>query len=319
MNSLLSARPRPPEGERPVRLRGVDVVMVVACSLAALTYVGPARWAPDALPNALWFAVFAAVPLVLRFLESRYPDNRLLVMVGDFWFLPVAALSHGLLGPLVDFVSPGILKDAQLVLLDQRLFGVQTSVALTHVVPPWLNEVLLFCYYGHFIWPIVLGAILYRAGRLAEYHEFLLGLSLLFLFNYFAYALVPAIGPRYFLVDAFPQAVQGVFFTPLLDSLMRAPVFARDCFPSGHTGTALVVLFYGWRFARRFFWVMLLPGLGLIAATLAGRFHYATDLVCAVPLVAAVVGLALALTRATARSREESSARSVPVDAILRP
>jgi membrane-associated phospholipid phosphatase len=130
---------------------------------------------------------------------------------------------------------------------------------------------------------------------------------------------VPAIGPRYFLFGAFPAPLQGVYFTPLLDSLMRAPGFAFDCFPSGHTGVALMVLLYSWRFMRRFFWVMLLPGLGLITATLVGRFHYATDLLCAVPLVTVVAGLALALSRAVARREEFSTERSVSVDAIVRP
>lgn len=306
------------EGARAVRFRGVDIVLVVACSVAALACVGPARWAPGSLANAGVFALFALGPLVLRLLESWWPDNKPIVIAGDFWLLPVSAFAHGLLNPVVDAVNP-LIKDTQLVDLDQRLFGGQVSVVLSHVVPSWLNEVLMFCYYGHFMWSLLLGIFLYRAGKLAAFHEYLLGLSLLFAFNYAAYALVPAVGPRYFLFGEFPQPVQGVYFTPLLDSLMRQPGFSRDCFPSGHTGATLVVLFYAYRFARRFFWVMLLPGLGLIVATLAGRFHYATDLLCAVPLVTVVVGLALALTRAAARREEEEAERSVPVDAIVRP
>jgi hypothetical protein len=305
-------------GERGVRFHGVDIVLVVACSLAALALVGPASWAPGSLENAATFAFFAAGPLVLRTLQVTWPQSRLLAVVADFWLLPVSALAHGLLFPLVVAVNP-VLKDAQLVELDQRLFGGQASVVLAHVVPRWLNEVFMFCYYGHFVWPLLLGIFLYRAGKLAAFQEFLLGLALLLSINYACYSIVPAIGPRYFLFGEFPTPVQGVLFTPLLDSLMRAPGFAFDCFPSGHTGVALLVLFYAWRFMRRFFWVMLLPGIGLITATLVGRFHYATDLLCAVPLVTVVAGLALALSRAAARREEFSTARSVPVDAIVRP
>jgi hypothetical protein len=306
------------EGARAVRFREVDLVLVAACSVAALTLVGPARWAPGSKENAAVFALFALGPLVLRLMESWWPDSKVVTITGDFWLLPVSAFAHGLLNPVVDAFNP-IIKDQQLIDLDQHFFGTQVSVALSHVVPPWLNEVLMFCYYGHFMWSLVLGIMLYRAGKLAAFHEYLLGLALLFAFNYSAYSLVPAIGPRYYLFSEFPQAVEGVYFTPLLDSLMRAPGFSRDCFPSGHTGATLVVLFYAYRFARRFFWVMLLPGLGLIFATLAGRFHYATDLMCAVPLVALVTSLALALTRAAARREEEEAERSVPVDAIVRP
>ncbi|MBZ4422057.1 phosphatase PAP2 family protein [Myxococcus sp. RHST-1-4] len=303
-----------------VHLSSVDIIVVIACSLAALVLVGPGRWAPDAPGNACMFAFMAAGPLVLRTLEATYPSRRWLTVLADWWLLPVAVMSHGCLSPVVDTLNP-ILMDAQLVAADQRLFGFQAAVELERMVPPWLNDVLMVCYYGHFIWALVLGVALYKRARgpMSEFDEYLTGLGLMFFLNYAAYSLVPAVGPRYFLIDAFDGPLRGVVLTPLLDSVMRTPLYARDCFPSGHTGTTLLVLFYAWRFSRRVFWVMLAPGLGLIVATLAGRFHYATDLVCAVPLVMLVVGLALGLSRAARQREVERAARSVPVDAILRP
>ncbi|GEN12516.1 PAP2 superfamily protein [Myxococcus fulvus] len=305
--------------EAQVRLGPVDLIIVIACSLAALVLLGPGRWTLGSLHHVWLFASMAAGPLVLRTLESRFPHQRWLTVLADFWLLPVAVLTHGWLTPVVDTLNP-FLRDAQLVAADQRIFGFQASVVLANVIPGWLNDVLLICYYGHFVWPLVLGIGLYRRARGAspEFDEYLLGLGLLFILNYSAYSLVPAVGPRYFFIDAFEAPLQGTL-TPWLDSMMRRPVFARDCFPSGHTGTTLLVLFYAWRFSRKVFWVMLLPGLGLIFATLAGRFHYATDLLCAVPLVMVVVGMATALTRAARHRESERAARSVPVDAILRP
>ncbi|MFP2903599.1 phosphatase PAP2 family protein [Pyxidicoccus sp. 3LFB2] len=302
-----------------VPLNAVDLIVITACSLAALLLVGPGRWAPGALPNAGLFAFMAAGPLVLRTLEAMYPGNRWLTIMADWWLLPVAVLSHGWLSPVVDTLNP-ILKDAQLVAADQRLFGFQAAVELERIVPPWLNDVLMVCYYGHFVWPVVLGVALYRraSGVFSEFGEYLTGLGLMFFLNYAAYALVPAIGPRFFLFGAFDGPLQGVMVTGVLDSVMRTPTYVRDCFPSGHSGTTLLVLFYAWRFARPLFWLMLLPGLGLITATLAGRFHYATDLVCAVPLVMVVTGLALGLSRAARQREGERAARSVPVDAIVR-
>jgi hypothetical protein len=130
---------------------------------------------------------------------------------------------------------------------------------------------------------------------------------------------VPAIGPRFFLIGAFAGPLDGPLLTPILDSMMRSPAFARDCFPSGHTGTTLLLFFYSFRFARRFFWVMLLPGIGLITATLSGRFHYATDLVAAVPVVVLVAGLSMALSRSAVRRRGFAAERSVSMNAIVPP
>ncbi|HEX5753543.1 MAG TPA: phosphatase PAP2 family protein [Archangium sp.] len=303
-------------GVRNVHLRAVDVVMIVSCSFAALTLLGPARWAPGSTKSIVYFAVFALGPLVLRTLESYFPQHRLLAFLANFWLLPVLGLSHEVLSPLVTAVTP-VLRDAQLVAMDQRLFGAQASVVLGQLVPPWLTDILMICYYGHFIWPLMLGVVLYFAGRHDAFDEYLLALSLFFTFNYLFYALVPAIGPRYFLSFAFDQPLQGVWVTAFLDSVMRLPRFAQDCFPSGHTGTTLLVFVYSWRFAPRYFRVTLVPGLLLIAATLVGRFHYATDLLCAVPLVAVVVGLAVGWGRTFAR--RDPVARPVTMDAIVRP
>lgn len=303
-----------------VRFRHVDVVLMAACSVAALVCVGPARWAPNSTRSAVLFGLMALGVPLLRILEARFPRQQLIAIAADFWLLPVSALSHGWLGPIVDWMNP-LVKDAQLIAVDEQLFGFQAAVSLSHVVPPWANDVLMLCYYGHFIWPLLLGIFLYARGRGSTpgFDEYLLGLGLLLSFNYAAYSLVPAVGPRYFLIGAFDAPLRGWLLTPLLESMMRTPVYTRDCFPSGHTGVALVVLIYAFRFARRFFWVMLFPGLGLIFATLAGRFHYTIDLVFAVPLVLVVTGLALALSRAARQRAVEQGARSVPVDAIVRP
>ncbi|MBJ6765557.1 phosphatase PAP2 family protein [Myxococcaceae bacterium JPH2] len=304
-----------------VRFRGVDIVIIVACSLAALVLLGPARWGYHAARNGWLFGMMALGPLVLRTLESRFPRQRLLSVAADFWLLPVSAMVHGWLGPVVDWINP-LVKDAQLMATDQRLFGFQAAVELAHRVPPLLNDVLMLCYYGHFMWPLLLGILLYYRGRgaTAGFDEYLLGLGLLFSLNYAAYSLVPAVGPRYFLIGAFDgPGLHGGPLTPLLESMMRTPLFTRDCFPSGHTGATLLVLFYAFRFYRTLFWVMLAPGIGLIIATLSGRFHYATDLLCAVPLVVVVTSLALVLSRAVRQRASEEAARSVPVDAIVRP
>jgi membrane-associated phospholipid phosphatase len=74
-------------------------------------------------------------------------------------------------------------------------------------------------------------------------------------------------------------------------------VFARDCVPSGHTGVTLTMLIFAYRYQRTFFWIILPVGTGLIFGTLVGRFHYAIDLLCAVPLVVACASAAALIAR----------------------
>ncbi|MHB8874335.1 MAG: phosphatase PAP2 family protein [Myxococcaceae bacterium] len=87
----------------------------------------------------------------------------------------------------------------------------------------------------------------------------------------------------------------------MLDSLMRLPRFLRDSFPSGHIAVTIIVLTYAFRFRRRLFWIGLPLSLGLVAGTLVCRFHYAVDVIAAVPLAAAVLLVAAGLERARHR------------------
>jgi len=316
--SPASYRPRWIKHGPKVRLRPGDLVIVAGCLLAALVLLGPGSWAPGAVRSGVAFGLFGVGLLMLRTAHATWPRLKGVKWVADFWLLPVATVGHELLNPLVDFANP-VLRDGQLARVEQQLFGAQVSVLLSNATPGWLQDVLMLCYYTHFVWAPLLGVVLYRQKGRAAFDELILGLTLFFSLNFFCYALVPAIGPRFFLIDAFAGPLTGPLLTPTLDQMMRAPAFARDCFPSGHTATTLLLFFYSFRYARRFFWIMLLPGLGLITATLTGRFHYATDLVASLPMVMVVAGLAMALSRSAVRRRSFGTERSVSMNAIVRP
>lgn len=276
--------------------RWSNLVIVVMAGAASLYLATVGSWAPGAARSALAFGLFAAGPLVLWMLRARWPRSRPLLVAEAFWLLPVVAVGHGYLNPLVNAFETRLM-DRRLAELDLRLFGNTPSLVLGHVTPPWLTELFLLCYYSYFLWPLALGVVLWMRGKRAEFGQYTFALAVFFTANYLGYVQVPAVGPRFYLAHLFPGPVQGLHFAPLLDGLMRMPAFLRDCFPSGHTGVTLTVLAFAWRFERTFFRVMLLPAMGLILATLVGRFHYGVDLLCALPLVFATVSLARSVVR----------------------
>ena len=297
---LLSPLPRGRTGQRPARLRPADLVLVGYGALAMLVLTGPASHLPGALRSGAFFGATAVGLLLVRAAEARWARQRWLGVVGDFWMLPVASFGHGQMGPLADFLHPGRLYDGWLARADLELFGGHASAALAGL-PPWGMDVLMVCYYLHFVWALALGLVLWQRGRRADFDEYLGALSLVILTTYGLYAVVPAVGPRFFLLDAFSGPLQGTAVTGVLDAVMRTPAFVRDCFPSGHTGVTLVVAIYAARFAPRFFAVAVLPLAGLVVATIAGRFHYVTDLLVALPLAAACVAAAVTARRAERR------------------
>src|SRR5574341_1176736 len=52
----------------------------------------------------------------------------------------------------------------------------------------------------------------------------------------------------------------------------------RDCFPSLHNAITLLVLIFGFKYHRKFFWGFLPFGLGLFLGTIYLRYHYGVDL-----------------------------------------
>lgn len=292
------ARPFATDVDRSLPLKPTDVVVTTMASFAAAYLVISARWVPGWERSAIAFAIIGAGPVLFRWLHSRYPNAKAFDVAASFWLMPSVIFGHFHLGPILDAVHPRLLDHA-LATADLRIFGAHPSLVLGKLAGPVLTEILLVCYYSYFLGPLVLALLLYFGKQTPRraWDEYSLALAVFFSANFVLYAAVPAIGPRYYLAGIFDEPLHGVLLTPYLDSLMRQTLFARDCFPSGHTGVTLVMLTFAWRYQRKFFWLMLPVGTGLILGTLVGRFHYGIDLICAVPLVVTAVSLGVAVTR----------------------
>jgi hypothetical protein len=282
-----------------------DVLLTGACALIATWLWTAGRWVPGAGKAAwVWTALALGVP-VLRVLASRMSAAWPGVLKA-FWPAPVLVLGHAHFGPVVDGLNPG-LQDALLARADLYLFGTVPSLVTERWIPGQVMDLLLVCYYSYFLWPLVVGAAIFRKSR-AAYAEYRLAMVLFFVLNFALYVAVPAVGPRFFLAGLYTAPLQGWVLTPWLDGLMRVTDFNRDCFPSGHTGFTSIVLVYAALHARRVFWIMAPVATGLIAATVLARFHYGVDLLCAVPAVAACVGAAAWVARLERPARSRRAA-----------
>ncbi|HEY8212176.1 MAG TPA: phosphatase PAP2 family protein [Myxococcaceae bacterium] len=282
--------------ERP-GLRPADVVLMSGATLACAVLVLSGRWVPGWERSALTFACLATALPLIRWLAGRFPSARAFDAAASLWLCVAAPLGHASLGPVVDAVSPR-LRDRELALLDLRVFHLHPSVWAGQL-PGWAMDAMLSCYYSYFLWPALLALVLYLRRDRVVFERYALALALCFTINFVLYALVPAVGPRFYLASLFDQPLPGAHVTPYLESLMRQPAFLRDCFPSGHTAGTVLVLCYARRHARRVFWPMLPVAAGLIGATVAGRFHYGVDLLCALPLVGLSAAIAAAVVRPT--------------------
>jgi hypothetical protein len=271
-------------------LRPVDALALAFVGallmLAAVACVRDIAGAPAAIGRLGWSI---ALILALRAARSFRPARlgELLGAVAPIGLVPV----DWALDPITDLMSPA-LRDPALLRMDRFLFGETPSLSLQGFLTPGLTELLLVCYLAFFtllVLPIVLFWLRRDRTSLQSYVQIVV---LFFVTNLSLYLVVPAIGPRFLLEHEYAQPLRGVFVGDSIREMFLHTPYFRDCFPSGHTAGTLLALSFTSRKLRGYFFVALPVGTLCICATILCRFHYAIDVLCAVPLAAFALGAA---------------------------
>lgn len=288
--------------QRAVRFEPVDVL--TSSFAAALALVGLlAIRAPNVPAIVLRMVVVALVPLGVAALRARFPrPRRALSILFDFYVIgAVLAIFDGL-GPLISAVHPARC-DAALIAFDRALFGIDPTIALERFSAPLLSDVLTVCYALYYFHPIILGGLLYsddlrerREGSARSFRTFAFVIVMTFFVSYVGYFLVPAIGPRFTIAHGGPLP-RGTVARVIDATLDELETNKCDCFPSGHTMVVLAVLLEAARRSKRTFYAFLPFAVGLVVATVYGRYHYVADVLGGLALALAAVPLAHALLK----------------------
>lgn len=285
--------------ERAVRFAPVD--LLTSGFAALLCLAGLLRW--DALSDrrVLLSVAFAGLlPVLVAALRKRFPrPGKALAVFLDFYVIASVLVIFDSLGPLIRAVHPAD-GDAWLIAFDRWLLGCDPTVALSRFATPFLSDVLTVCYALYYFHPIVLGALVYaddrrlgRTGREAGFRRYAFTIVAVFFFSYAGYFALPAVGPRYTVAHAGPLP-RGAVSSAIDQTLDRLEKNKRDCFPSGHTMVVVAVLIEAARRSRKTFLGFLPFALGLVAATVYGRYHYVADVLAGLLLAWPAVALARA-------------------------
>lgn len=177
----------------------------------------------------------------------------------------------------VEWIVPALgatVRDPELLAIDRAVFGETPAVTLQAWGSAPLSEVLSACYLSYHLYLHgALGWAIYRRDeRLYDYvfTAFALGLA--------GYLLVPATGPAIAYPALFTEPLRGGWMTALNAAFIGQGTSLYDVFPSLHVLITVVLLDHDWRHARRRFWWVIGPALGLFVSTLYLRYHYAVDL-----------------------------------------
>jgi membrane-associated phospholipid phosphatase len=195
-------------------------------------------------------------------------------------------------------------RDPLLLEMDRILLGVDLSLWLEPYTRPWLTELMQISYLVYYVVPfLVLGALYRRrptrTGQTGL--DFDLCVTALALSHYLAfvgYLTVPALGPRFALASRYHVELTGLWLTaPIHDALNWLEGIKRDAFPSGHTSTALLSLYYAVRFTPRLVPIVAPGVLLMILSTMYLRYHYLVDVLAGAVLAAGCILLSHLLCR----------------------
>ncbi|MGV3663223.1 MAG: phosphatase PAP2 family protein [Prosthecobacter sp.] len=175
-------------------------------------------------------------------------------------------------------------RHLELWVADVFLFGRSPVRAMEGVLPAWALDVLSVGYLSYHIylhWAL-LDALLARGNE----WRLRLGQRLFtaFALGFVGYLLWPAAPPAAAFPDIFTTPLEGGALTRWNAQINTAMAARYDAFPSLHALVTLTLLAWDWRAFRTRFWIMLIPSLLMLVATLALRLHYAVDLLAAVLL-----------------------------------
>ena len=251
-------------------------------TLAAFFYarqagvLGP-RYPGGVLRLGVVVLLLAGLALALR----RFPGSGVVRGLRETVPLVACFLIYTNLHDTIGFVNPHDVHHA-LAAADARLFGVQPCVWAERFITPALTE-LMQLFYLSFFWiaPSVSVLLLLRQ-RWPEFRSTTTGLVTCFFCGYLLYVLLPAAPPRLVLAAQFTKNLRGYpvgFSTLSAEAFSLLPTDSRAAFPSLHTAASTLALFYAWRYARRWFFVLLPFVVGLWISTLYLRHHYFVDLV----------------------------------------
>ncbi|MDI6800602.1 MAG: phosphatase PAP2 family protein [Thermodesulfovibrionales bacterium] len=183
--------------------------------------------------------------------------------------------------------------DHLLIRLDYIIFSGYPTIMMEKVASPLLTDVLQIAYSTYYFLPVMLGIMLKAKRKDEEFEKSLFLILLCFYLSYVGYMLFPALGPRYAMEHLQEKQIGGFLVSqPIQQILNLLEGVKRDAFPSGHTGIALTVLFLAYRYERGLFWIMSVPVLLLIVATVYCRYHYVIDVIggAALTVVTVTIG-----------------------------
>jgi len=222
------------------------------------------------------FAVCASIVLVVN--ATNHNSNPWVKFFRHFYPLLFFILLYEETRHLVHIIFPGWF-DPFINHLELQVFGIYPTIWMQKFISSALNEYLMFTYSFYYLLLLILGLGLFFKHKTEELDNLTFTSAVAFYISFLGFILFPVAGPKYALMDLHNLKLEGAFFTPLAQGLIKVAGIHGGAMPSSHVAVALVVLIYARRHYRLLYYILSLPILSLFVSTVYGRFHYVSDVV----------------------------------------
>jgi membrane-associated phospholipid phosphatase len=222
------------------------------------------------------FAVCASIVLVVN--ATNHNPNPWVKFFRHFYPLLFFILLYEETRHLVHIIFPGWF-DPLINHLELQVFSVYPTVWMERFISSALNEYLMFTYSFYYLLLFILGLGLFFKNKIEELDNLTFTSAVAFYISFLGFIFFPVEGPKHALMDLHNLKLEGAFFTPLAQGLIKVAGIHGGAMPSSHVAVALVVLIYARRHHRFLYYILSLPILSLFVSTVYGRFHYVSDVV----------------------------------------
>jgi membrane-associated phospholipid phosphatase len=234
---------------------------------------------------AVYAGIILLVVMTVRWLPVH--GSRLSAAVRLLYPILLLTPLYRMTGDYMFLVFDGFL-DQHLVAFEKSLFGVNPTLYVDqHLLGVWTNEVIHFFYFSYYLMIPGFFLTMFLLGRDDIIVSAWTATMITFITSYVLFFLYPVEGPRWYFADVYQNAVQGPVFRHLTEIVMAKGAVRGGAIPSSHTGVAVVLMMYLWRYYRKAGYVAVVPVTGLMVGCVWGRFHYVSDVI--VGLVIGVV------------------------------
>jgi membrane-associated phospholipid phosphatase len=230
--------------------------------------------------NWLFYVIFnlgVCASIVLIVNATNHNSNPWIRFFRHFYPLPFFILLYQETRNLVHIIFPGWF-DPFLNHLELKTFSVYPTVWMQKFVFfPLLNEYLMFTYFFYYFLLLVLGLEMFFENKIEELDNLTFTSAVAYYISFLGFILFPVEGPKYALIDLHNLNLEGAFFTPLAQGLIKVAGIHGGAMPSSHVAVALVVLVYAKRHQRFLYYILFPLIMSLFVSTVYGRFHYVSD------------------------------------------